>query len=420
MLRRILLALAVAAALGVLLYTLVRKEEGEAREARADARLVLFDDRSVTSLVLSTRDGRARFEGRGASWRMTEPLEDAGDAAAIETLLGALRRVPVRRTISDPESLGSYGLDPPVASIEIGAAGPVPRVDLGDPDPTGEGLFARVAGRDGVLVLGLPEAFALQGPSPQRLRDPTLLGALANEIAKIGIRSGDGSLGLSREPDGWWIVEPARLPASDASVAGLLSRLEAVSVRVFGDGIDPADPALGLGPESLRITVETPGVEREIVLGTTAPDGLRAALRDDRKTVLRVEKADEIDPAPRVEAFLDEKLTKANRYRVVEFTDESDGRAVRATRKGEGSWETEDGTPVPEDAVLAYLARLLEAPIAGTAPATTAPAGRVATYRLEDGTEERIEVLPGGLARRASLPETAFRLKGPLPDPPRP
>ncbi len=369
--RRFGFVFAVAAALGVLLYVLVAREAGEDREARAEARLVAFDDRSLSALVISTRDGRARFERRGGSWRMTEPVEDAADPAAIETLVRALRRVSVQRTISQPESLSAYGLDPPVASIEIGASTEVPRVDLGDPDPTGEGLFARVAGREGVLVLGLPEAFALHGPTPDRLRDATLLGGLSTAVAEVGIRVGEASLRLARESDGWWIVEPERLPASDATVAALLSRLEAARVQVFGDGIDPEDPSLGLDPEALRIRVETPEGTREIVLGATGEAGIRAALRDDRKTILLVEGAAEIDPAPRTDAFLDRKLTKANRYRVVAFTDANDGRAVRATRKGESSWETEDGTPVPEDAVLAYLARLLEAPIAGTAPVSS-------------------------------------------------
>ena len=86
---------------------------------------------------------------------------------AVEALLVAARTAKVSRTIQEPEAMSAYGLDPPRVSLTIRGV-EAPRLDVGDVAPTGEGFFARIDWREGVLVVDRVEGGALERADPLR------------------------------------------------------------------------------------------------------------------------------------------------------------------------------------------------------------------------------------------------------------
>jgi hypothetical protein len=419
MTRRVVLAfLLLFAAIGALLFVL-REERRDDRKQREEARLLQFDDRSVKAVVATGTGLEARFERNETGWRMTEPVFDAVDPEAVEEILQAAKRSRVLRVLENPETLSSYGLAPPEGSISLEADHPVPRLDLGIEDPTRQGLFARVQGREGVLLLGYPDASVLRSLNPYDLRDRTLTGVISAEVVGITVERGGESVVLKRDADGWWISRPLPMPASDQKVEALLGRLDRTIPKVLDDAGYPPAPSVGLDPPRVRITLDTADERRELRFGDSASLPYLPATRDDRETLMGLDRDALSDLPLDVPSLVDWKLTKSNRYRVVAWQDAAPSGTVSAERTAESRWRSSDGNEIPEDVVLAYLARLLEAPVesvtSGEAPDEET---RIIRFRTEDGGEDAVHIHGERIATLDSLPGIVFRLQNEIPPPP--
>lgn len=411
--RRIALALAFLLVLVGAYAALRRREERLGASAREQARLLRFDDRAVTEIALGVRGVDWRLLPGAAGWRIVSPIADVADGREVAALLRACRQAEVRRVIEEPEALEAYGLNPPRATIRLGGVA-APSLEIGDPDPTGKGLFARVAGRPGVLVLDAVAGQPLLRADPARLRDRALVRLGAEEAERVEIRDGAREVRMARQGGGWWIVAPRRLPASDLELDRLVRGLAGARVRDFGDGLRPDDPALGLGPDAVEIRIGTPQGEHVVRLGARTADGTQYATRSDRATVLLLEAASVPQVPAGPDAFLDRRLTKVNRYAVAAFEYRRGGGRFGATRGSEGAWTGRDGRALDAESVYDFLARILEAPTVGwTAGAAPAAPEAVLEFELGSGVRDRVEFYSEGTARLASLPGLRFRLGTP-------
>jgi len=415
-LRKFVVLVAVVAALAAGAFVILHRKEADVRRERRDARLLDFDERSVTAVVLTTAGAPWRFERREEGWRLSAPVEDAASDEAIADLMSAVERVAVTRILEDPEALSAYGLDPPVARVQFEGVGAT--LDIGDSVPTGGGLFARVEGRPGVLVL---EATVVSDSTlgrldPTQFRDPSFVGLTSTSIDAIAARSRAGEVRLEHGGDGWWIVAPRRLPASEDSVARLLQILDHVEIRAFDDHVDPMDPAFGLTPPAFEIEVSSGDTTRRLRLSAEFPEGLRFATRDDRACVMEIATPGLDDPAFSPATLVTRRLSSVNRYRIERFVYRNGDESLAAERSGE-TWSAEGGATLPSAEIYTFLAGLLETPVTGWRDSSGSPAGAVAEfrYRLDGGQEGSIEFLPGGLGRVSDVPGILFALGGSPP-----
>lgn len=416
MLRRIALAVGVLVAVATVLVVLQGRQAREQRAERREGRLLQFDDRRVDAFTVTENGAAWRFERHGGGWRLTAPIDDAASTDAIEKLFSAARRAPVTRAIESPEALSSYGLDP--ARVVLALHGvDAPPLSVGDPDPTGEGVFARVEGRPGVLVLHMPEASALRYLSAERLRDPSPVGVVRADVRSIALATGADEVRLEKSASGWWITAPRRLPASDAAVEAVLGALDKLSIRALDDAADRRDPALGLGGAARRIAMTTHDGTRTLTLGATRADGSRAATRDDRETLMLLDAAS-LDGVPwGLGRLADTRLTKLNRFAVTRLAFASGAARVEGVREGESTWKAPDGSLLEAGSVLAFLVRAFDAPVAAwDAPAPTLPPAATLDVDLEGQGHDRIEFWADGRARLASLPGAVAKLSGPIPE----
>jgi hypothetical protein len=394
-----------------------RQEDRAARIERAESRLSAFDDRAVTAFTLETRSGTWRVVRAAKGWRIASPVDDAASAAAVEALLVAARRAPVVQRIEPADQPSSYGLDPPLARLTLEGVA-VPPLELGDVAPTGEGLFARVSGRPGVLILRLPDGAALVAPDGAKLRDPSLTDL--PQSAVDGIVLARGGVRLARGDDGWWIEAPRRLPASSERVDELLGAILGLTIVGADDAGAASDPRFGLGPRADRVTLRSGTETRAVTFGADAGGGRRYAASEGRGAILIVDAAPLADMPRDVDALRAVKLTNVNRYHVTEVVYASGAMRFSAKRKDDATWTAASGAAVPAARVYALLVALLEAPTSSWSErAPTGAATATLEYVTEAGARGRVEIF-GDRASWSGAPGATFHLASPAPPVPKP
>ncbi len=407
--RRLVVALAILAiaVAGAMFY--LRQQEQAASEERAEARLLAFDSREADLLTIIDGDGEWEFERRRDGWRMIAPVDDFADGNAIDLVLVALQRTPVLETIAEPEALVSYGLDPPQKAFGVElSSGEAVLLQIGATTVAGDSCFALAEGRPGVLVIALSD---LNRARPYHMR---VLSAVTFPRTEIdGIRLGDVRLVL--EGDSWWIVEPLRLPASQAKVERLLTAVEENRVQEFLDGADRSDPRYGVATPQFEMELTTP--ERALTLSFgVVENGERFVASDDRESLLVL--ADEpLATMPRtLRDLASDRLTGINRYAVTALDCGASAPDYTLTRGDDGSWADGAGDPLDEGVAYARLAEVLEARVSDwKTSAASAPARATCVARLEDGGQEEVAFLGERRARVASLPGVEFELASAAP-----
>jgi hypothetical protein len=409
-LRRLVVA-ALLLGLALAAVWFVRQRAGdEASRARAEAKLVDFDERDVHAVLFVENGTEYRVErDADAGWQLTAPLVDRVDAVGMSAVLSALQYTTVTDRVEEPGPLADYGLDPPRVRIQL--LGPVgePRFEVGDVTIGGGQFFARLEGRPGVLIVD--RSTRLDRVRIELLRARKLLDRRRAEVRAL--RFGD-DLELAQRDGTWWIDRPLRIPAAAGKVERLLGALEASTVTAFIDDAGAGDARYGLDDPQFTLEVAGDGWSRRFAFGAVQ-DGSRWLTTDDRAMVLAVQD-ESIATMPRTLAGLaSERLTAINRYQVVALDCDAGGAAYRLTRDADGNWTDGDGAPVDGGAAVRRVASLVEARVA--ARRGSDPTGRPrATCRvaLEGGGEDRlvlyaervatVESMPGALSTLAAEP----------------
>ncbi|MBD3869237.1 MAG: DUF4340 domain-containing protein [Acidobacteria bacterium] len=416
--RKILVALAILVAAAVGFYLVMERKDTRERQEDSNRRLLTLDERAVSEV--RARVGEVEWvvirDGEG-TWSIEAPIRDPADSGAVMNLLRLMNQTEVMDTIEEPEQLSAYGLDPARAEIRVvGVSAPV--LFIGSETPTRNGIFMRVEGRPGVLVGKAEMDSPFLNPDPSRLRERTLTGMQMNDIRRVSITESGDSVILEKDGEQWWITGPRRLPASQAVLTSLLEALGNAEVAGFIDEADPAEPRFRLGDTALVVGLAGNSVEREIRLGAGTDAGVRFASRTGREAIMAVF-GERLFAIPQgVDAFLDSKLTKANRYKVRWFRYETDDGTLEVRRDPEREiWLAEDGREYADSDVFPMLVRLLEGRLLGWRQGS-GPASQAASleYEQEDGLKDRLVYGADGTVSLQSLPGVVFTARVRLPE----
>lgn len=249
----------VVAALALFLFILLfeRRQPASPPPGSPAARLFpRLDPRQVTSVRLRHGTNEALVLERGTNtWFFRAPWLYPAQPESVDRFLRRLVDFRARGTISPSEvqrqtnGLAAFGLAPPLATVVFVQAGERTVLELGRPTAIGSQVYARLAGREGLLTLDAQELDALP-PSADAWRDRTLLDTRALVFDRLQVRPLTNGFEVLRDPISrtWEMTRPLPTRANSARLEFLVQDLGLLRVASFVND----DPAADLAPYGLQ------------------------------------------------------------------------------------------------------------------------------------------------------------------------
>ncbi len=277
-----LIALAVLGALwgGVTYYNKHKQNAPAIASPQKVDKILPLTEKQVRLFTLKPREGTlitcARGEGASAGWAIVEPEKLAADQTAVGSFLSSLTSATVDQVVSEkPAELKPFGLDSPQETIEIstGAKPAEYTLLLGDDTPTGDGVYAQLAGNPRVITL----AGYLKTSLTKKLfdlRDKRAVTLDPDQLKQIEVISKTSHYTLVKNPEGVWdLLLPPPVRADHYTVDGLVSGLRNLSMQsiVLEKRSDLAK--YGLASPSLTLKLSGPAATETLALGSKEEKG---------------------------------------------------------------------------------------------------------------------------------------------------
>ena len=305
----------------------------------------------------------SRVDGR---WRLESPISAEASEMAVKRIVDAVVFAePIDElSSSDMASLGrtlrDFGLAAPRFTVILFSDGKSERYEFGRTTPSGEEVYVRQEGKDGVFTVPVRVAQELARPLGE-LRRRRLFTIGRADVAAIGLKTAGGQLSkLIKEKGGWRLTEPVDAPADRIVVEELVDTLCSAKVVDYAAGTGAA-PGFG-DNEGYAISLrDSLGTVEKLVLGAPADTNVIWALTPEG-AVVHVE-AKLLSLCRRRQKILeDTRVFPVERQTVLSFSVTEGFPAYMLSRTSAATpWRLASPVDAPADAVVAdqLLARIL-------------------------------------------------------------
>jgi hypothetical protein len=297
--------LAAAAGIGGAALWVNKSSEKETKQKEKSAKLFDFEPAKARSVKLS-REGKlialATRSDEKASWKIAEPIQTDGDAAAVDAIVTGVADLKQKSDLGEADGK-QYGLEaPPIVVAVKTDDGKEQVLEVGDTNPFDGTLYVRKAGEK---VVRIADGFSKSAFEKQLfdLRDKRVAHLEESaEIRRIEVAGVPLPYTLEKDGTAWKLLAP--IPgAADAStadrIASSIRSLRATSVAAESTGAAGLKQ-WGLTPAKLtvQLTVSAPGgkdtFRRAVAIGQPAPAKGSVAVktyakRDDSGAIYEVD-----------------------------------------------------------------------------------------------------------------------------------
>jgi hypothetical protein len=309
-----------AAALGAFIYFYERHRTPAPADAPAGAAGKVFAgvDADAVEEVRITRAAGETTTLRKVDkvWRIVAPIDAPADQSEAANTASNLATADIQSVVDEqPKDLAPFGLATPRVTVAFKAGNQSGTLLLGDKNPTGSDLYAKLPGSPRVFLVSgyLDGTF---DKSTFQLRDKKLLAFDREKVDRLDVTSGTTAVSVVRQGDAWTVAAPWKARADFGVVESVLSRLTNGQMKSIA--WDPAAPAaapagtggkppaartlkeFGLEPAARRVKLSAGSATAELLLGRETPEGDVYAKDASRPIVFTVEKAlaDDVSRAP--------------------------------------------------------------------------------------------------------------------------
>jgi hypothetical protein len=239
-----------------------------------DRTILAFQARDVTGFEVGLPDETLTVEKRDGAWRLTGPRALPADGEVIGDFLDKLAAQKVKEFVAEaPASVRAWGLDRPVR-LTLHTGRDKERASrtllLGREDTAKKGVYVMRPGEPSVLLVPA-EVWKLVPKNVAVLRDKAVVTVDRDAITRVEVESPKGVVTAARDKDQWTLVAPQALPADQAEVGAVLSRLSELRAQGFLSEDAAAIPRFLPKPE-VRVTLTAKGGATTTVLLAPSPE----------------------------------------------------------------------------------------------------------------------------------------------------
>lgn len=238
---RLLVAAAVLAGLGGLLYWSNRSEEAKAGkpDPKAAPKVLDLKEGDIKQIEIKHRDGETTVLKRsdGNKWSITSPQPLAADQGAVGSFTAAAAVLGSDRVVDEnAANLTSYGLDPPRILITLTMAdGKTHTLRIGEDTPVEGGTYAMVDGDKRLFTIASFGKTSLDKQSKD-LREKHLLVFDQDKLSRVELEAaGKPPLEFGRAGTDWQVLKPKPMRADGFQVDELVRKLKDASMVTEGD-----------------------------------------------------------------------------------------------------------------------------------------------------------------------------------------
>ncbi len=238
---RLLIAAAVLAGLGGLVYWSNRSEAAKAAKGdpKAAPKILDLKENEIKQVEIRHRDGETTVVKRDGSgkWSITGPQPMAADQSAVGAITTAAATLSSDRVVDENASnLSSYGLEPPRIGITLTMAdGKTHVLRIGEDTPTDGGAYAMLDGDKRLFTIASFGKTSLDKQSKD-LREKHLLVFDQDKLSRVELEvAGKPPIEFGRAGTDWQVLKPKPMRADSFQVDELVRKLKDASMDTDTD-----------------------------------------------------------------------------------------------------------------------------------------------------------------------------------------
>jgi hypothetical protein len=423
-----LILLVAALGLGGYLYFVDSKRPVD--DPNAKPKVFTYDAEKINQLQVKSDTGEVTSLRKDTSgnWTIVAPAQATADRNSVTEIVTSLATLEETRVVEENAAdLKVYGLGEPRIDVTFHVDGEKEpkRVLFGDKNPTGMGLYAKLASSNRVFLVA-NSLDATLNKSSFDFRDKTALKFEQDKVDSIELASSAHTIRIEKAGTDWKIVKPVQAPADFVSVNGLLGQLQSAQMTALKDRPEDLKDLRQYGldkPESVA-TIGMGATTMKLEIGRTADPGSVWARDPAKPAVFSVNNgvAEELKKTPqdlRRKEIFDFRPFNTTRFEI------QTGKDTRAYERVKGTGENAVDTwkqVVPAEKTVdasALEGALLEfSNLRADSFVDRAPAGgasspaTVIAVKFDDGKkDERVTVAVSGGSGFATRPDQPGALK---------
>ena len=405
--RSLIVLLVIAAGFGAYLYFVEAKRDPLDTGEKKTKVFTVEADKIEEITVTSESGDRTTLKKSGNDWQIVAPADrqaraDGAEASGLSTNLSNLEQ---QRVIEEnAQNLADFGLAKPRVEVTYKAAGQEQTLQIGSKTPTGNDLYAKVAGQPKVFLIAayLESTF---NRSTFDLRDKTAIKVDAQQVDALEVTTASGVKKFAKVNGAWQLASPAEPRGDAVAVDNVVSHVLNAQMKSLAPAKDLKE--YGLDPPAATARIGSGSSHATLLIGKAAEEGTVYAKDEARPEVFTVEASvlDDLKKAPA--EFRQKDIFDARSFNTSKIEIARGGQAStfeKVKEKGKDGVETEKWrqlTPAAKDADAEKMNALLSSLTAARADTFVekAPAGKpevVVTLTFDNGKTERVTFLKSG------------------------
>lgn len=405
--RSLLVLVVIGAAFLAYLYFVEAKRDPLDTGEKRDKVFTVEADKIEELTIKSESGDRTTMKKNGADWQFIAPAGTTGkvDASEISGITTNLSTLEQQRVIEEnAQDLNAFGLATPRIEVTFKADGKDQTLQIGTKTPTGNDLYAKVAGQPKVFLIAAYLESTLNR-STFDLRDKTAIMVDAQKVDSLEVTTEAGSKKFTKVNGAWQLTSPSE-PRSDAqAVDTVVSRVLNAQMKTLAPARELKE--YGLDKPAATARIGTGSSHATLLIGKTAEEGSVYAKDEARAEVFTIESGILDDLKKPAIEFRQKDIFDARSFNTkkIEISSGAAGSTFeKVTEKGKDGVETEKWrqvAPAAKDADADKIRTLLSTITGARAEAFVEkpPTGKpdvVVTLTFEEGKKERVSFVKSG------------------------